>query len=118
MDQGGDERKKQVKFYLLPQLDDVVEGFVRAHGTIPSKSQMGEWALKFYMDMFERSGGVIDDNGFPAIIAEPASRYEKPTKTPALKDVPPNKPGNKKGAPSTNRLDAPVRRRGPRPQER
>ena len=97
MEQNGDGPKKQVKFYLQPRLDDDVENFVRTHRTIPSKSQMGEWALKFYMDMFERSGGMIDGNGFPAIIAEQSSQYTKRVDAPILKSLPENKLRKKRG---------------------
>lgn len=79
-------RKNQVKFYLSPELDEDVERFIDSHRTIPSKTKMGEWALRFYMDMFNRSGGVIDGNGFPVLAAVPQRQVPEHSDT-ILRDV-------------------------------
>ena len=70
MAEDGEEeiKDKPVKFYFRPSFNDEIDAFLKTTPTIPSKNQLGEWAIRFYMAMYEKANGDLDRHGYPKIL--------------------------------------------------
>lgn len=64
-------KNSQMKFDVTPEFLQECNDFATSHRNIKTRNTLGEFALRFYMEMYKLCNGVIDEAGRPFISIQP-----------------------------------------------